>query len=190
MPEEFKLTDEEKKFLLKIARQTIETYAREGRKPELPSPDQVSENLRSKRGAFVTLHKKGMLRGCIGVFEGRGPLYQTVSEMAIASGWEDPRFPPLDESELKDIEIEISVLSPLRPAKPEEIEVGKHGIYITKGFYRGVLLPQVATEYGWDRETFLAQTCIKAGLNPDAWKEPDTKIEIFSADVFSEKDFQ
>jgi len=110
--------------------------------------------------------------------------------MAIASGWEDPRFPPLDASELDEIEIEISVLSPLRPARPEEIEVGKHGVYITKGFYRGVLLPQVAVEYGWDRETFLAQTCLKAGLHPDAWKEPDTKIEIFSAEVFSEKDFK
>ena len=190
MNQENPLSQAEKKFLLEIARKTIETYAREGRRPELPSPEEVSENLCSRRGAFVTLHKRGMLRGCIGVFAGRGPLYQTVSEMAIASGWEDPRFPPLDASELDEIEIEISVLSPLQPARPEEIEVGKHGIYITKGFSRGVLLPQVAVEYGWDRETFLAQTCLKAGLHPDAWKEPDTKIEIFTAEVFSEKDFK
>ena len=190
MGQEKPLSEAEKKFLLEIARRTIETYAREGKPPELPSPDEVSENLRSRRGAFVTLHKRGMLRGCIGVFEGRAPLYQTVSNMAIASGWEDPRFPALDASELEEIEIEISVLSPLRPARPEEIEVGKHGIYITKGFYRGVLLPQVAVEYNWDRDTFLAQTCIKAGLNPDAWKDPDTKIEIFSAEIFSEKEFK
>jgi len=188
MTEEFQLKAEEKRLLLEIARNTLESYARTGKKPPLPKKDQLSQNLKASCGAFVTLHKDGQLRGCIGIFEGHGTLAETVSEMAICAGWKDPRFPPLEEEELKDLEIEISVLSPLQPARPEDIQVGKHGIYITKGFYRGVLLPQVATEYGWDRETFLEHTCLKAGLPSDAWKDPDTRIEIFSAIVFSEKD--
>jgi len=189
MGEEFKLTDEDKKILLKIVRQTLEDYARQKKKPKLNDKN-FSQDLMSKTGAFVSLHKRGNLRGCIGIFDAHSPLYQTVSDMAISAGWQDPRFPGLSPEELKELEIEISVLSPLKPAKPEEIEVGKHGIYITKGFYRGVLLPQVAIEYGWDRETFLEHTCLKAGLAPSAWKEPDTEIEIFSAEVFSEKDFE
>jgi uncharacterized protein len=188
MSEEFKLSDPEKKYLLKIARDTIETYARTRQKLKLPPPDQVPENLKLGNGAFVSLHIRGELRGCIGIFEGRGPLYQTISEMAISAGWQDPRFPGLDKNEVPDLEIEISVLSPLRPGRAEEVEVGKHGIYIKRGFNRGVLLPQVATEYCWDRETFLCQTCLKAGLPAKSWKEPGTAIELFSAEVFNEKD--
>jgi AmmeMemoRadiSam system protein A len=190
MSDEFKLEEQEKQLLLQIARSTIESYARTGKKPKLPPASQLSENFKSTRGAFVSLHIKGLLRGCIGIFEGRGPLYQTISDMALAAGWEDPRFPGLEESELTELEIEISVLSPLTKACAEEIEVGRHGIYVTKGFARGVLLPQVATEYCWDRETFLCQTCIKAGLPANSWKEADTKIEVFSADIFKEKDFK
>jgi len=190
MSEEFKLAEEEKRLLLQIARSTIESYARTGKKPKLPPPEQLSENLKCPRGAFVSLHIRGLLRGCIGIFEGRGPLSQTISDMAVAAGWEDPRFPGLEERELPELEIEISVLSPLAPARAEDIQVGKHGIYVTRGFARGVLLPQVAIEYCWDRETFLCQTCIKAGLPPNSWKDPDTKIEVFCADIFNEKDFK
>jgi len=189
MTEEFKLEKQEKKILLKLARETIESYARTGQKPEPPPPDKLTEALKSRRGAFVSLHKKGELRGCIGLFEGRGPLFQTIQEMAVAAGFEDPRFPALNPSELKELEIEISVLGPLQKCRAEEVKVGKHGIYITRGFNRGVLLPQVATEYCWDRETFLNQTCVKAGLAPQAWKEPGTQIEVFCAEVFNEKDW-
>jgi len=107
----------------------------------------------------------------------------------LSASLNDPRFPPLTEEELRDIDIEISVLSPLKEIQDvSEIEVGRHGIYITRGYQSGVLLPQVATEYGWDRETFLQHTCQKAGLPPDAWKQEGTKIEIFDAQVFGEKD--
>ena len=190
MTEEFSLKTEEKKFLLELARKTLEAYARSGRGVSLPRETELGPNLKSRCGAFVSLHKLGELRGCIGIFEGRGALYETIGEMAVSAGWQDPRFPPLAERELKDLEIEISVLTPLRPARAEEVQVGKHGIYITRGHCHGVLLPQVATEYGWDRETFLEHTCLKAGLPPEAWKEPGTKIEIFSAEVFNEKDFE
>lgn len=191
MSKEKILTEEEKKFLLKIARDTLNSYAKTRSIPELPPPDTLSEGLKAKNGAFVTLHKQGELRGCIGVFEGRGPLYKTISQMTVSSGWEDPRFPPVKESELDKIDIEISVLSPLTTITDVSlIEVGKHGIYITRGFYRGVLLPQVATEHKWNREEFLEATCQKAGLEPDAWKHKDTQIQIFTAEVFGERDYQ
>jgi hypothetical protein len=183
------LTDNEKKVLLKIARDTIETYARTGKRPELPAD--LPESLTGRQGAFVTIHKRGHLRGCIGSFIGEGELAATIQNMAYAAGWEDPRFPKLSEKELHDTDLEISVLSPLREIKDvKEIEVGKHGIFITKGFYRGVLLPQVATEQGWDRDTFLSHTCLKAGLDANAWKKEKLKIEIFSAQVFGEKEFE
>jgi AmmeMemoRadiSam system protein A len=117
------------------------------------------------------------------------PLYQTVAEMAVAAAVEDPRFPPLTLDELPLITIEISVLSPLEEVEDvEEIEVGKHGLYIIRGFYRGLLLPQVATEYNWDRETFLQHTCLKAGLPTDCWQDQETKIYKFSAEVFGEEE--
>jgi AmmeMemoRadiSam system protein A len=139
-------------------------------------------------GAFVTLHKKGHRRGCIGNMVGRGPLIETIQEMAISSSTQDPRFHRVTIEEMEEIDIEISVLSPMRRIKDvDEIEVGKHGIIMRRGMYQGVLLPQVATEYGWNRETFLENTCYKAGLPGDAWKDPATVIEIFSAEVFGEK---
>ncbi len=181
------LSEQDKKTLLKIARDAIESHARSGNKPALPGD--LPDSLTGENGAFVTLHQSGRLRGCIGNFVGQGPLAATVQKMALAAAFEDPRFPALKESELKDIDVEVSVLSPLREVKSvDEIETGRHGIYITKGMYRGVLLPQVATEQGWDRDTFLSQTCVKAGLPPGAWKKEDLKIEIFSAEVFGEKD--
>lgn len=181
----FSLTLDEKKTLLKIARETIELWVRNGKRSSLP---EAAGNLAAEAGAFVTIHKHGRLRGCIGNMVGSGPLIEMVQNMAIASSTEDPRFDKVAPDELKDIDIEISVLSPLKKiTDAEEIEVGKHGIILGKGWNRGVLLPQVATEQGWGREEFLANTCLKAGLPPDAWMDPGTTIEIFSAEVFGER---
>jgi AmmeMemoRadiSam system protein A len=180
------LSDNERVKLLKIARETIFSQVSRGRKPSLEAPEEPG--LSERCGAFVSLHSRGALRGCIGTFMASVPLHETVMDMAVAAATEDPRFEPVRPHELREIDIEISVLSPLRRvADPAEVEVGKHGVYITRGRHRGVLLPQVATEYGWDRETFLEHTCHKAGLPPEAWKEPGTIIEVFTAEVFGEK---
>jgi len=142
-----------------------------------------------KCGAFVTLHMKGGLRGCIGYIEGVKSVPETVKEMALSSAFRDPRFRPLSKDEYKDIEIEISVLSPIEPVTDiNDIVVGRDGLIITKGYNRGLLLPQVPVEQGWDRETFLTHTCYKAGLPGDAWRRGGVLIEKFSAQVFSEKD--
>jgi len=175
------LTEQEKQVLKNVVRQTLEAVVNGG---ETPRFNNFNGKLGEKWGAFVTLTKHGKLRGCIGHIVGTQPLITTVAEMARAAALEDYRFPKVKPSELPDIEFEISVLTPLREIKDiEEIVVGRDGIFITKGMRRGVLLPQVATEYGWDRITFLEQTCLKAGLPPDAWKDADTKIEIFSAEI-------
>ncbi len=187
MVEVLGLSNEEKILLLKIAREAIAARL-EGR--EIRFPGVESPKLRSPLGAFVTLHIRGQLRGCIGTFFPEGPLYLTVAQMAQEAAFSDPRFPPLSARELPLIDIEISVLSPMRRVLgPEEIEVGRHGIYIVRGLNRGVLLPQVATEYGWDRYTFLDHTCLKAGLPPGCWQDPETEIYTFTAEIFSEKDF-
>jgi len=176
------LTAEEKTALLRLARKTIEAKCR-GEKA--PVPEAQSPTLSELRGAFVTLHKAGRLRGCIGHIQARQPLIKTVADMAIAAAFDDPRFPPLRAEELKEIDIEISVLTPLRRiADVREIQVGTHGIYIRKGGYSGLLLPQVATEWKWDRTAFLEHTCEKAHLPKDAWRDKETEIYIFSADVF------
>ncbi len=176
------LTEEEKKTLHQIAKTVIENKVKGKAVPELKIE---SATLKENRGAFVTIHKKGQLRGCIGYIEGRGPLHKTIEEMAEAAAFRDPRFTPVKEKELPELDLEISVLTPLKRINDvNEIQVGKHGIYIKKGWYSGLLLPQVATEYGWDRQTFLEHTCQKAGLPSNAWKEKDTEIFIFSADIF------
>ena len=176
------LSEEEKKTLHHIAKTVIENKARGKAVPEFKIDSSI---LKENRGAFVTVNKRGQLRGCIGYIEGHGPLYKTIEEMAEAAAFRDPRFSPVTERELSDLEIEISVLTPLkRITDVNEIEVGKHGIYIKKGWYSGLLLPQVATEYGWDRKTFLEHTCQKAGLPTSAWKDKNTEIYIFSADIF------
>jgi AmmeMemoRadiSam system protein B/AmmeMemoRadiSam system protein A len=176
------LTPQEKKALLELARKTIEAKCRRERAPE---PEAQSPTFNEPRGAFVTIHKQGRLRGCIGQIHARQALVKTVAEMAIAAAFDDPRFPPLRREELKDIDIEISVLTPLRRITDVgEIQVGTHGIYLRRGGYSGLLLPQVATEWGWDRNTFLEHTCEKAHLPKDAWKDKDTEIYIFSAEVF------
>lgn len=137
----------------------------------------------------MTLHKDGQLRGCIGYIEAVKPLLDTIEEMARAAAFSDWRFNPVTAPELPRLEIEISVLSPITAvADPASIVVGVHGLIVSRGSKRGLLLPQVAVEWGWDRETFLAQTCVKAGLPESAWKEKGTKIECFSAEVFSEKE--
>jgi AmmeMemoRadiSam system protein B/AmmeMemoRadiSam system protein A len=176
------LNDQEKKTLHAIVRTVVENRAKG--KP-VPDFNVDSSILKETRGAFVTIKRRGQLRGCIGNIEGRGPLYRTIEEMAEAAAFRDPRFASVTERELPELEFEISVLTPLRKIKEvNEIEVGKHGLYITKGRYAGLLLPQVATEYGWDRQTFLEHTCNKAGLPADAWKDKGAEIYIFSADIF------
>jgi AmmeMemoRadiSam system protein B/AmmeMemoRadiSam system protein A len=180
------LTSEEKAQLLAIARDVVESYCRGEKAPEFEAN---SPTLREPRGAFVTLHKEGKLRGCIGHIRAKEPLVKTIIEMAEAAAFNDPRFPPVSSKELGLLEYEISVLTPLQRIKNvDEIEVGKHGIYMKRGSCSGLLLPQVATEWGWDRTTFLEHTCAKAGLPEDAWKDKKTEIYIFSADVFSPDD--
>jgi len=179
------LNQQEKQTLLKLARDTITQYVTEGKRPPLPA---ASGMLGEPCGCFVTVHENGQLRGCIGNMIGRGPLVELVQEMAIAASTQDPRFHALSKDELSEIDIEISVLSPMRKITDvNEIEVGKHGIIMARGVCQGVLLPQVATEQGWDLMTFVENTCLKAGLPTDAWKDPETNIEIFSAQVFGEK---
>lgn len=178
------LTAEEKEALLRIARESIRAEL-EGK--TLPKTGEQGA-LEEKRGAFVSLKKRGRLRGCIGFIEARKPLARTVEEMAVAAAFQDPRFSPLRREELKDLHLEISVLTPLhRIDDVSEIEVGTHGLYIRKGGRSGLLLPQVATEWRWDRDTFLRETCCKAGLAPDAWRDPETEIYVFAADVFGEE---
>ena len=141
-----------------------------------------------KCGAFVTLYKKGELRGCIGYIEGYKSIPDTVREMAVSAAFKDPRFSPIKADEYDLIDLEISVLSPIEKVNDlSDIVVGRDGLIITRGYNRGLLLPQVATEYGWDRKTFLEQTCRKAGLPINAWEDPSTVIEKFSAQVFGEK---
>jgi AmmeMemoRadiSam system protein A len=179
------LDDAAKVALLATAREAIASRL-EGRPPAWPP---AAETLDAPCGAFVTLREHGSLRGCIGRMTSLAPLYATVREMAAAAAFEDPRFSKLSKGELAHVDIEITALSPLRKVESiSEIEVGRHGIYITKDWHSGVLLPQVATEQKWDRDTFVEQTCYKAGLPPDAWKSPDTVIQIFEGLVFGERE--
>ena len=140
----------------------------------------------ARLGAFVTLKIGGALRGCIGRMTSGDPLPRTIRDMAKAAAFEDPRFPPLDHGEFPLVSVEITVLTPPRRiASPDMVQVGKHGLLITRGWHSGVLLPQVAVEYGWNREEFLDQTCRKAGLPPDAWRAGDCEISVFEGLVFS-----
>lgn len=179
------LTDAEKKELLRIARHSLEAAVKGAPKPE---SEAISETLGQKRGVFVTLKKQGDLRGCIGYLQPVSPLHIAVGEMAVSAGTGDPRFSPVGEDELSSLTIEISVLSPMKQITDvREIEVGRDGIYIVKDCFSGVLLPQVAMEYGWDRKRFIEETCQKAGLPSDAWQE-GAQICIFSAEIFGETD--
>ena len=180
------LNDHDAAALLEIAREAII----KGVKQQLYSPSPREEKaLNQKSGCFVTIKQNNMLRGCIGNFQARQPLFREVGEMAKASACQDPRFPPMAVVDLANFKLEITVLSPLQKIDDTElIQVGEHGIYIEKGLNRGVLLPQVATEQGWDRKTFLEQTCRKAGLPAEAWQSPDADIYLFSGQLITEKD--
>ena len=177
------LNKDEQAELLKLAKLTVESVVRTGKKPDYANK---MPGLDRPLGAFVTLHEKGQLRGCIGRFEPDIPIYEVVMEMAVAAATQDYRFPPVSERELDKLVYEISVLSPLRKVKSwKEIELGKHGVEVARGMRRGVFLPQVATETGWDLDTFMNTLCEqKAGLPPDAWKDPKTDIFVFTAQVF------
>lgn len=178
------LSAREQSILLSIARQAIDDYVRTDQYEVEPREEKA---LNSRSGCFITIKQNNQLRGCIGNFQSELPLFREVAEMAVASATKDPRFYPLQEKDLNNYALEISVLSPLHKIEQiEEIEVGNHGIYLEKSFHRGVLLPQVASEHGWDRETFLRQTCVKAGLPTNAWQADDAEIYIFSAQIFNE----
>ena len=184
------LSQNQKKRLIEIAQTTLEHFLSTG---QVLAVEEKDPRLSETEGAFVTLSKNGRLRGCIGNVLGSGPLYLTVRDMAIASASRDPRFKPVEANELAEMEIEVSVLSkPRRVKNADEIELGKHGVIVSQGpFHQGLFLPQVAEETGWTKEQFLSQLCVqKAGLSADAWKDPKTELEVFTADVFSESDFE
>ena len=182
------LNDKEKSTLIKIARDTLETYVRNKNLPDINSEKYTfTQKLKEKRGTFVTLNKNGNLRGCIGHIIPREPLFNAVMENTINSSTKDMRFTPVSEAELSDIEIDISVLSPIKKiSRPEQFIPGKHGIIIRMGGMSAVFLPQVAAEQGWDREETLCQLCRKAGLPPYAWKDNKMEYFIFTAQVFHE----
>ncbi len=178
------LDDSDRTTLLKLARRTLEEYLTNETKPEYAVSCPALLEL---KGAFVSLHRGEELRGCIGQLHPERELYKIVQKCVLSAALEDTRFLPVVREELKDLTIEISVLTPFRRVRDvEEIEVGKHGLYIVQGRFRGLLLPQVATQYGWDKATFLAQTCRKSGLKESAWRDPNTMVYTFEAEVFSE----
>jgi len=180
------LDDADKIELLKLARQTLVAHFADSK---IPSCNPSREALMARKGAFVSLHRGEELRGCIGQLSPDRELCRIVQHCAISAATEDTRFPPVTQDEIEDLEIEVSVLSPFRRIQDiEEIEVGKHGLYMVQGHFRGLLLPQVATQYHWDRDTFLAQTCHKSGLPASAWQDPRTAIYIFEAEVFSDSE--
>ena len=177
------LSAEERRALLRAARESIAAHF-EKRRPELPP---AAGALGEKRGAFVTLHGRGGdLRGCVGLLWSEASLVDTVARMAVAAAVDDHRFEPVTLAELGELRIEISALTPLEPIRPEEVEVGRHGLVIGYRGRRGVLLPQVPVEHGWDRQTFLEHTCGKAGLPEDTWKKQGVELLGFTAAVFGE----
>jgi AmmeMemoRadiSam system protein A len=179
------LSAEQKRELLGIARSSI-VAALQGTSPQ---PVRPSKELLEPSGAFVTIRIKDRLRGCIGYMESQLPLAEVVAEVAAKAALDDPRFPPLSMAELGQATLEISVLSPLAPFPGEEnLTVGDHGLMIELGYRKGVLLPQVAVEYGWDAVEFLEAVCRKAGLAKDAWRDPHARISVFRAEIFDEKE--
>jgi len=183
------LDAEEGAILLRIARESLCAHL-EGRQAPgalvFFGPEGIPPRLAERRGVFVTLTSHGRLRGCTGYVEGRFPLWQAVRDLAVSSAAHDYRFPPVEPSELPDIHLEVSVLTPPRPIKPDEVVIGRHGLIMKMGPRMGLLLPQVATEWGWDVPEFLAHTCEKAGLPRDAWKNPQAELLGFEAQIFDE----
>lgn len=179
----FTLTEEEKEYLLSLARWSILKKLKNESLDPLPAPP--TERLRQEFGAFVTLKKEGQLRGCIGRLVGDTELYQVVSNMALNAAFNDHRFQPLAFEEFEKLEIDISILSPIVPCPdPQAVLIGRHGLVIRMGGRSGLLLPQVAEERGWDVQTFWEHTCLKAGLPRDAWKDPEAQLLWFEAEVF------
>jgi AmmeMemoRadiSam system protein A len=176
------LTDAQQRILLRLAREAVEASARNHRLSEVVPPHDVPTDC---CGAFVSLHKGENLRGCIGHIEALKPLAQTVRECASSAAMLDPRFDAVTPDELADLRIEISILSPFFEISPNQVEVGVHGLLISRGAQRGLLLPQVAVHWKWDRERFLKETCRKAGLEEDAWSH-GARIQAFTAQVFAE----
>lgn len=175
-------SQEERALLLRLVHQAIDAALRGERGTASPAP---TPHLSELRGAFVTLHLAGQLRGCVGFVQPTRGLYQTIAEAALNAAFHDPRFLAVTEEEAPGLQVEISVLSPLKPIAPEQVVVGRHGLVVSRGSYRGLLLPQVAVENEWDAPTFLEQTCLKAGLPTDAWKRGAT-LQAFTAEVFGE----
>ncbi len=182
---EEKLAPRQRKTLLRIARQTLESYLNDGKIPKIEVTDRV---LSQKRGVFVTLKKHGQLRGCIGQFFPDEPLYRLVQDMAVSAAVHDSRFSPLQYNELADVKIEISILSPMRKVNSwQDIELGKEGVYLKHGNRTATFLPQVATETNWSREEFLSQLCVqKAGLSSDCYLDSQTELFVYTAQVFGE----
>jgi len=179
---------DERRILLRIARQSI-LDALLGRTHTLDTTLELTERLKEPAGVFVTLTHGGELRGCIGSVYPDAPLFKAVAESAVNAALRDPRFPPLTLSDIEQTEIEISVMGPVTEVKEHgDIEVGRDGLILSGSGKKGLLLPQVATERGWDREKFLSETCVKAGLPADGWREAGCQIEKFTAEVFSEAD--
>lgn len=183
-----KISLEDGKKLLSMSRTVLGDFLK-NRTKTIFSESDVSDSLKENCGMFVTLHKNGNLRGCIGYIEGVMPLYEAVSDLTLASAFNDPRFPPVSISEYQDIDIEISVLTkPEKISDPNLIKMGEHGVIVKKGHRQGVFLPQVATETGWSRDTFMDRLCIdKAGISKDSWRNGTAEIFIFSVQLFSEK---
>jgi uncharacterized protein, PH0010 family len=192
-PSASELEKEDGAFLIETAREAIEARLKR-RSPHWPKPEEARRAaLESPCGAFVTLRSgKGSgapLRGCIGRMNSDESLLEVIREMAQAAAFEDPRFPPLNESEYPQVSVAITVLTPMRPiARVEEIEIGKHGVYLTKGFRQAVFLPQVAPEQGWDRTELLENLSLKAGLPPNAWRESDARFQVFEGKIFEENE--
>ncbi len=180
------VSEKDQQLLLQLACYAIQTTIQKGRR--LPTEESLSSLLREKRGTFVTLWAEE-LRGCIGFPYPVKPLAEAVQEAAVSAALQDPRFPPVRLEELSHLEIEISVLTVPKALEPSQIQVGVHGLIVSRGNRSGLLLPQVAMEYQWDAQTFLEQTCVKAGLPPDAWREK-INLYAFEAQVFSEADLK
>jgi len=180
------LPEAERRALLELARSALTESVLHGRIQDIPAP---VGRLADPAGVFVSIHYQGRLRGCLGKLEATSSVAEAVAACAVSVARDDPRFEPVRAEELPGLEIEISVLSRLEPITPELIEVGRHGLLVRRGAFRGLLLPQVPTHYRWSRERFLEETCVKAGLDRDAWKDPETRIEAFTAEVFSEAEF-
>jgi len=174
-------SSEERGLLLGLAHQAISATL-EQREISLAPP---SPHLAEPRGAFTTLYYRGDLRGCVGYVFPVASLYRTVAESARGAAFDDSRFPPVTRDQAPELRVSLSVLSPLHPLRPEQVEIGRHGLLISQGYYRGLLLPQVPLEHGWDRIAFLEQTCRKAGLPPNAW-QTGAKLEAFTAEVFAD----